>query len=162
MRWENTLIPWLEEQGFTRGQNEKSVLYHEERDIVLLVYVDDVLADASRDNVDWIFDLMDKRFKCKDSDFLSEDTPLDYVGIEVEKTKTHIVMHMKKYILGAIKILQSKSPSSWREASKYKPSMPSFNCKQAGVEGILIPGASSHGRWWCVQIDPWHAYAFDA
>ena len=124
VRWENTLIPWLEEQGFTRGQNEKSVLYHEERDIVLLVYVDDVLTDASRDNVDWIFDLMDKRFKCKDADFLSEETPLDYVGIEVEKTKTHIVMHMKKYILGAIKILQSKSPSSWREASKYKPSMP--------------------------------------
>ena len=124
VRWENTLIPWLEEQGFKRGQNEKSVLYHETRDIVLLVYVDDVLADASRDNIDWIFDLMDKRFKCKDADFLTEETPLDYVGIEIEKTKSHIIMHMKKYILGAIKILQSKSPSAWREASKFKPSMP--------------------------------------
>ena len=43
---------------------------------------------------------MDKRFKCKDADFLSEDTPLDYVGIEVEKTKTHIVnrnAHEKVY-----------------------------------------------------------------
>jgi len=26
-RWENTIAPWLEDQGFERGKNEKSVFY---------------------------------------------------------------------------------------------------------------------------------------
>ena len=113
VRWENTLIPWFEEQGFIRGTNEKSVLYHPERDLVLLVYVDDVLADGMRDNVEWIFNLMEKRFDCRDSEYLTESTPLDYVGIEIEQSKTHIYMHMQKYIQSAVKIMQSKSPSNW-------------------------------------------------
>ena len=102
VRWENTLIPWLEEQGFVRGSNEKSVLYHPARDITLLVYVDDVLADGERTQVDWIYQLMDKRFECKDAEYLTKESPLDYVGIEIEMTDERIYMHMDKYINNCI------------------------------------------------------------
>ena len=105
VRWENTLVPWLEQQGFIRGENEKSVLYHPERDLTLLVYVDDVLADGERTQVDWIFQLMDKRFECKDADYLTKETPLDYVGIEIEMTDDRIYMHMDKYIKSCIQSL---------------------------------------------------------
>ena len=105
IRWENTLIPWLMEQGFERGENEKSVLYHAERDLALVVYVDDVLADGERTQVDWIFQLMDERFDCKDAEYLTKETPLDYVGIEVEMTDERIYMHMDKYIQNCIQAL---------------------------------------------------------
>ena len=32
VRWENTIGPWLEEQGFERENNEKSVFYNKEQD----------------------------------------------------------------------------------------------------------------------------------
>ena len=55
VHWENTLFPFLtdglidgvqveqEFLNFTRGDNEPCVLYHKERDLVVLVYVDDIL-----------------------------------------------------------------------------------------------------------------------
>ena len=112
IRWERTLMPWLMEQGFTRGENEKSVLYHPTRDIVLLVYVDDVLADGFLPDIEWIFDLMDKRFECKDADYLTNTTPLDYIGIEIEKDDERIYMHMSKYIRNCVAALQLDDPSS--------------------------------------------------
>ena len=37
VRWENTLAYWLEEEaGFTRGENEPSVYYHEERGLLVM------------------------------------------------------------------------------------------------------------------------------
>jgi hypothetical protein len=89
VRWENTLIPWLEEQGFIRGDNEKCVLHHPGMDLTLLVYVDDILADGERASVEWIFDLLDKRFECKPAEYLTKDTPLDYVGIESSQQTDH-------------------------------------------------------------------------
>ena len=105
VRWENTLVPWLMEQGFVRGDNEKSVLYHPGRDLTLVVYVDDILADGLAPDVDWIFNLLDERFDCKDADYLTPTTPLDYVGIEVEQTEDRIYIHMDKYIRGCLAAL---------------------------------------------------------
>ena len=52
---ENTIAPWLEEQGFERGKNEKSVFYNKERDLLLLLYVDDCLVDGQEEDINWIF-----------------------------------------------------------------------------------------------------------
>lgn len=65
-RWQSTISPWLEEQGFVRGENEKCVYYHPVRDLLILLYVDDILADGEEDDINWIFDLLDERFLCKD------------------------------------------------------------------------------------------------
>ena len=37
-RWENTLHPWLESQGFVQGKNEKCVFYHPTRKVVVITY----------------------------------------------------------------------------------------------------------------------------
>ena len=44
--WNRTISPWLEEQGFVQGDNEPSVYYHPERQIVICLYVDDVCCDG--------------------------------------------------------------------------------------------------------------------
>ena len=119
------------------------MLYHPERDLVLLVYVDDVLADGMRDNVEWIFNLMEKRFDCRDSEYLTESTPLDYVGIEIEQSKTHIYMHMQKYIQSAVKIMQSKSPSNWKECkAKGVTPLPDQNIERD--QPLLSPADTSY------------------
>ena len=45
---------------------------------------------------------MDKRFECKDAEYLTKESPLDYVGIEIEMTDERIYMHMDKYINNCI------------------------------------------------------------
>ena len=105
VRWESTIAPWLEEQGFVRGANERSVFYNEERDLLLLLYVDDVLADGAKKDVEWIFDLLEERFECKDAEKLTKDTPLDYLGIDIHTNGDRVYMSMAKYIENSCKIL---------------------------------------------------------
>ena len=85
IRWEETIAPWLVSQGFERGENDKGVFYHHERDLLLLLFVDDsdVLADGEQADVEWIFDLLATRFECKDADYITPDTPQDYLGMNV-------------------------------------------------------------------------------
>ena len=109
IRWELTIAPWLVEQGFTRGQNEKCVFYHKERDLLVVLYVDDLLADGSLEDVDWIFDLLDIRFQCKPADYLTTATPLDYLGMEVSMTSDALYICMAGYIDNCIDILGLKS-----------------------------------------------------
>lgn len=51
VRWENTLAPWLEDEGFTRGCNEPAVFYHEENDVLAGTFVDDLIYDAEEDGI---------------------------------------------------------------------------------------------------------------
>ena len=50
-RWEDTIAPWFESMGFKRGENERSCFYHEGRDLLILLYVDDCLADGDEADV---------------------------------------------------------------------------------------------------------------
>ena len=54
-RWEDTIAPWFESMGFVRGENERSCFYHADRDLLVLLYVDDCLADGDAADVEWIF-----------------------------------------------------------------------------------------------------------
>ena len=62
VRWEDTFGPWLVEQGFERGENERCVYYHPDKDLTVITYVDDVYADGERADIEWIFNEMDERF----------------------------------------------------------------------------------------------------
>ena len=77
MRWQNTLFPWLEALGFEPGKNEKSIFYLPERDLTILVYVDDCLAVGEEEDIKWFWKLLGDRFECKDEEWLTPDTPLD-------------------------------------------------------------------------------------
>ena len=74
VRWENTIAPWIEKQGFERGENDRCIFYHPERDLLLLLYVDDCLAKGLPEDVEWIFALLGEEFDCKDTEYLDIDT----------------------------------------------------------------------------------------
>ena len=103
--WNRTISPWLEEQGFVQGDNETSVYYHPERQIVICLYVDDVCCDGPEDDVDWILDRLAKRFNCKETENLLPNTALDYLGIGVYRDEVNVWMSMEAYIVNACKVI---------------------------------------------------------
>ena len=98
VRWEDTIAPWLEDQGFTRGSNEPCLFHHQERDLVLLLYVDDILADGEPADVEWFFQILAERFNCKDPEYLTMESGLDYLGMMLSMDSDNIYLDMEKYI----------------------------------------------------------------
>ena len=109
-RWQDTIAPWLTSSkiGFTRGINEPCVFYHAERDILLLLYVDDVLVDALPDDAAWIIELLKEDFECKDEEYLTQQEALDYLGMIISMDADFIYLSMEKYITNAVEILDIK------------------------------------------------------
>ena len=73
-RWEQTIVPWLtSEDGtrdlvsggfkFVRGDNEQCAFYHPDRDLLLLLYVDDLLCDGEEEEIQWFIARLKNRFK---------------------------------------------------------------------------------------------------
>ena len=120
IHWGNTLFPFLtngkkdgvqiEEAflNFERGENEPCVLYLKERDLVVLVYVDDILADGREEDIKWFFDTLGDRFDCKDDEWLTPETPLeslDFLGMEISMDNDNIYMSMETYIEKMLNIM---------------------------------------------------------
>lgn len=82
-RWEDTLAPWLESQGFIRGKNEPSIFYRPSDEMIILVYVDDLLMDGDIDSIHQFLKALLKRFDCNDPVFLAQDQPIDFIGIDI-------------------------------------------------------------------------------
>ena len=103
-RWAKTLADWLTTPesaggpGLVRGKNEPTVFYHPQRDLLVVVYVDDLLCDSFAQEISWFYDLLDKRFTCKPPQYLTEDNPIDYLGCTIFMTKTVIGISMQSYI----------------------------------------------------------------
>jgi hypothetical protein len=95
--WENTLFPWIKSLGFVQGDNEPCVFYLAECDLVVLVYVDDVLVDGEEEDVAWFFRQMDNRFECKGDEWLTPETPLDFLGIEVSMDEDRLYLSMEDF-----------------------------------------------------------------
>ena len=83
IRWEKTLFPFIKSLGFEKGDNEPCVFYHKERDLTVLVCVDDILADGYEEDIQWFFDAIADRFECKEDQWLTPETPIDFLGIDV-------------------------------------------------------------------------------
>ena len=87
-RWEDTIAPWFESMGFERGENERSCFYHEGRDLLILLYVDDCLADGGAADVKWIFFELEESFKCKSADMITDLITQDYLGMAIRTEGT--------------------------------------------------------------------------
>ena len=99
VRWFDTIAPWLrDDMGFEQGSNEPCVFYHRERDLLIVLYVDDCLADGDEHQIRWIFDELDNRFKCKGPDWLSPTTPVDFIGMDLTVTSDSIYLDMERYV----------------------------------------------------------------
>ena len=106
-RWENTLAPWLVQEGFERGCNEPAVFYHATRDVLLVTFVDDIMYDAEEDDIKWAADSINMRFECKELEWLEPDmVPIDYLGMELRLNTSRLHLCMVSYILQSISILQ--------------------------------------------------------
>ena len=43
-RWQETLHPWIETQGFTAGKNEQCIFYNSKTKVLVATYTDDIIA----------------------------------------------------------------------------------------------------------------------
>ena len=54
------LAPWLEDQGFFRSVNERSVYCHPDRDLFILLYVDGVMVKGESEQIEWVLKLLEE------------------------------------------------------------------------------------------------------
>ena len=107
VRWENTIAPWLVSEGYECGCNEPAAFYNDERDVLLLTFVDDILYDAEEDDICWAENQLSRRFDCKETEWLEPDmTPRDYLGMELMQSSNRLYLSMKSYIENTINLLQ--------------------------------------------------------
>ena len=65
---------------------------------MVLLYVDDVLADGNEDDIAWIFGRLDEDFDCKEDEWLTADYMPDYLGMDLSMDEEHIMLSMSNYI----------------------------------------------------------------
>ena len=74
------------------------MFYHPDRDLVILLYVDDIMVDGQDDDCKWIFGLLSERFDRTDVVWLLEGEIVDYLGIEVTLIQGVTYVCMSTYI----------------------------------------------------------------
>jgi hypothetical protein len=104
-RWADTLSAYLLSDGFVRGENDSSVYYNRDTKVSLIVHVDDVLFDGPSAGVQQFIRNLGKRFDVKDPDFLTESTPLDFLGMILCRDKHSIYMSAEPYVRQAIEVM---------------------------------------------------------
>jgi hypothetical protein len=104
-RWEDTIAPWYESEGFTRGMNEPCAFLNEVRDILVLLWTDDNYIDAEEDEVKFTDEKLDGRFDCTGLEILMPSTEIDYVGMQMFQTIKFTGLCLEKYIEKTLLIL---------------------------------------------------------
>ena len=74
---------------------------------MVLVYVDDILADGPEDSIKWFFDQIADRFECKDDQWLTPETPIDFLGMDISMDANNVYMSMGNYIAKALQGLEA-------------------------------------------------------
>lgn len=105
VRWEDTIAPWFADQAFERGENEPCVFLQPDRDLLCLLYVDDTFADGEQEDIEWISELMDERFECKELEWLVPLKPMDYLGMDIQHDENYTYLSMYRYIRSALTAL---------------------------------------------------------
>ena len=65
LKWQSVLSDHLVDAGFKRGIGHPSVFYHPDKDIWTLVHGDDHCSAGSPSSLDWMEDLLAKRYEIK-------------------------------------------------------------------------------------------------
>lgn len=113
VRWEDTFAPYLETEGYSRGENERAVFYNSDLDLLNLVYVDNNYLDGEEDSILRGSAIIEERFDCKELEWLTLDTPLDYPGMELlmDLAKMHVsnlaLLHMHEMLTLSVPLLAS-------------------------------------------------------
>ena len=95
LNWYNTLSTYLvEEMGFTKSRAEPCVYRHQKLDIIIGIYVDDIiLLHRSEEDREWFFKTLHSKFKLEDRGALEV-----LLGMEIQQNKDFSVeIRMTKY-----------------------------------------------------------------
>ena len=83
---------------FKQGSNEKCAFYDLGRELLVLTYVDDVYISGPKTSVEWFIRQLNDRFACKSTSFLTEDSPIDFIGMVFNRGVNSLYIDMSKYI----------------------------------------------------------------
>ena len=95
MEWHRTLVAWLVTQGFEAGKNDPCVFVNSTTKMRAVVVVDDILCRGSEGETEKFYEAMRERFDVKDPSYLTVDTPLTYVGIDVSMFESQGVKYIQ-------------------------------------------------------------------
>ena len=87
MNWQSVLSDHLVDAGLTRGIRHPSVFHHPAKDIWTLVHGDDYCSAGSPSSLDWMDDLLAKRYEIKTQD--CECYPTHGAQLEAEDHNGH-------------------------------------------------------------------------
>ena len=99
------MAEFMESLGFERGSNFPAIYYFIDCDLLVMTYVDDCIVDGTPEDVEWFLRELQERFQCKDTEYITPESPVDYLGIDVSMDDERIYMCMLSYIDNAIKAL---------------------------------------------------------
>ena len=98
--------PWIESQGFIAGKNEPCAFYNPKTKVLLESFVDDLIGRGPDQPVCEFMKALAVRFKCKPPNYLTQDTPLDHLGMTFFRTSKGTYLSMENYI-------SNDDPQSW-------------------------------------------------
>ena len=146
LRWHKTLTSWLLSEGFQAGENCPCTFVHKDTGFIVLTYVDDILCRGSLRDSRAFYKKLEQRFEIKDPDYLTTDSPLKFVGFEVEMSRADGVdyreMHQKTEVgllLDGMSVSPSKNARSPmpNKHTMYRNNTP-LEATQAGVYRSVV------------------------
>ena len=95
--WIDTLVPELVKLGFTQGGNERCAFING-AGLRAPLYVDGLILDGPRKETTKPVALLRKRFQAKDTQWLTAENPVDFLGMLVRVDHERIYLDMGDYI----------------------------------------------------------------
>ncbi|PHR03464.1 MAG: hypothetical protein COB29_13190 [Sulfitobacter sp.] len=98
--WEQTVFRHLKILGMVQGGNAPATFTtsYAKGKCVLVSYVDDTILDGDRTACDDIIKSLKQRFKIKQTLYLTDETPIDFLGCGIYLKHGRIYLCMSKYI----------------------------------------------------------------
>ena len=106
--------------------------------------MDDCLEDGEEEDVQWACDRLEEGFSCRDTEWLSPESPLDYLGMEVSEDKESIYLSMRTYILNCAEIM-GLSTASYVSTPICEPIDPSSELLDADGRRLFMTGTGCLG-----------------
>jgi len=112
--WNQALTKLLTSIGFTASDSDPCLFLHKEKELILLVYVDDMaIAGPSLQNIQWFKDALAERFKIKDLGEMSR-----MIGVEIERNRAarSLRIHQRAYVEATLRELDANDELKSRSA----------------------------------------------
>jgi hypothetical protein len=91
--WQDFLTKTLKDLDFVRSQTEPNLYFHKTKEVVVLVYVDDLMFVGDLDEVNHTFDLLQKAVKLRPTGQLDLDgDEADFLGRRLQRSGNSILV----------------------------------------------------------------------